>query len=265
MVRTLTVNEDLRRLAIRHAHLIERLKNAQVRKAIGELNVEVFEDLLAQLSHRLENITTRGFDKGVASTERTQQMVRAYEMIIDEGYKKLGVGLADNLQDVSGVEAKWQASVISQASPIALDLALPSAAQLRAVVTSRPFQGALLKDWFKDLGNRTKARVTQQLNIGIAQGEPVDVMVRRLKGTRALGYTDGILNTSRNEIEAVVRTATQHVQSHARSTVFEENSDIIKGEQWISTLDLSTCPACANLDGEVFELGKGPRPGLHWR
>lgn len=264
MVRLLTANEDLRRLAIRHAHLIEQLKNATVRRAVGELNVDVFEDLLAQLSQRLENIATRGFDKGVDTTTRTQQMVRAYETIIDEGYKKLGVGLANHLTETAHVEASWQKKAIERAAPVELDVLLPSVKQLESIVTSRPFQGAILKDWFKDLGAKTKTRVTQQLNIGIAQGEPVDVMVRRLKGTKALGYTDGVLNTSRHEIEAVVRTAVQHVQSHAREALFEENQDVVDGEQWVSTLDLRTCPACAALDGEVFEIGKGERPPAHW-
>ena len=46
---------------------------------------------------------------------------------------------------------------------------------------------------------------------------------------------------------------------------FEENEDVIKGVQWIATLDERTTDICAGLDAEIFPINSGPRPPAHFR
>src|SRR3546814_8134406 len=89
-------------------------------------------------------------------------------------------------------------------------------------------------------------------------------MVRTLRGTKAAGYADGLLEISRRDAAAVVRTAVNHTGNYAREALYAENADIVSKVQWHSTLDGRTCPQCAGLDGKTFELGKGPRPPAHY-
>jgi hypothetical protein len=61
-----------------------------------------------------------------------------------------------------------------------------------------------------------------------------------------------------------VRTAVQHVSTVARETTLARNTDVLKGYEWVATLDKRTCPACRSLDGRQFKVGaKGPRTPLH--
>ena len=46
--------------------------------------------------------------------------------------------------------------------------------------------------------------------------------------------------------------------------LFIENQDVIKGVQWVSTLDSRTTVICAGLDGRVFKPGQGIRPPAHF-
>ncbi len=54
-----------------------------------------------------------------------------------------------------------------------------------------------------------------------------------------------------------------HISSQAREITFAGNEDIIKGVQWVSTLDARTTEICMSLDGQVFSIGEGPRPPAH--
>ena len=43
----------------------------------------------------------------------------------------------------------------------------------------------------------------------------------------------------------------------------KENSDLITGYQWVSTLDSKTSDQCTALDGMQFKVGEGPLPPIH--
>ncbi|MDY0626702.1 phage head morphogenesis protein, partial [Pasteurella multocida] len=77
---------------------------------------------------------------------------------------------------------------------------------------------------------------------------------------------------SRRSAETLVRTAVMKVNDEAHKLLRDENMDIIKGEQHISTLDTRTSEVCRARDGLVWDLNQKPvgdhkvpyqRPPLH--
>jgi SPP1 gp7 family putative phage head morphogenesis protein len=131
------------------------------------------------------------------------------------------------------------------------------------VVNARPFQGRLLKEWVSELEAGKARRLRDAVRLGVVQGETVDQIVRRVRGTRALNYKDGIMEIGRRGAEALVRTAVSHTTTAARDVLYEQNKELIAAEQWVATLDTRTCPECMALDGEKFELGKGTKTPAH--
>jgi hypothetical protein len=108
---------------------------------------------------------------------------------------------------------------------------------LNAIVNKQPFQGALLKDWAAKLGEDTFHAVRGAVRQGLLQGEAIGDIVRRLRGTKANGFKDGVLAIQRRNAEAVVRTAVSSVANSAREATWKANDDLVKGVQWVSTLD----------------------------
>ncbi len=123
--------------------------------------------------------------------------------------------------------------------------------------------GELLQPFIKNWATADAIRVSNTVRNGWAQGKTLSQMVREVVGTKAGGYKDGILETSRRHASTVIHTATQHVANAARQEVWERNGDIVKKYQWVSTLDRRTTPQCKSLDGRQFEAGKGPMPPIH--
>lgn len=249
-----TVNEELADAGVRHQVGLMRLKNATVRKILN---------LLARMDARIvarltaEDLTDLG-------RQRQEEMLAAIRRIVAEGHEVLyDEALADHLA-LATYEGEFQERAIRGALPVVLDTITPSAAQLYAAVQSRPFQGKILREWYAELEEGSQRRLRDTIRMGWTEGRTTDQMIRDVRGTRKLGYKDGVLEINRRSAEAVVRTAVNHTANAARSELYRQNANVIKGVQWVSTLDSRTTPICQARDGNVYPVDKGPRPPAHW-
>lgn len=264
-LRAKTVNELLRDQAIVHALYLERVKSGTVRKIVGFLEREVWPDLYAKLDSRLHSIAaTGGYDRSLATTQRLRDLRDGLRAIIQQGSVQAGGQLKAELADVAIAQAKWTASAVRSTVPVDINFTLPSPTLLRAIAETRPFDGVLLKDAVRDLSARTIRRVEAEINKGLVLGESVPKIVARVRGTPGNAFEDGVIEVTRREAEALVRTATGHTANHANEITYAENADLIKGVQWLSALDTKTCSVCGSRDGEVYPIGEGPRPVAHF-
>lgn len=267
--KALSVNAQVYNAAVRHAIFLERLKTQEARQIIGFLNKNVYPDIVARIEARLSRIASRGHDVGPSTMKGLRDTFSAIRGIIDAGMDESRTAVTGMLVEAAKVEAASQAAIVNRALPSVIAeggvaFAVPSSSLLRAIVRERPFEGRLLKDWFKGLAASTQTKVQTALNVGLVQGESVPDLVRRIRGTAANNFTDGVIQASRREVEAVVRTAVNHVVTQAREVTYEENGELIKGVQFVATLDSRTTPQCRALDGKVFPVGEGPRPPIHF-
>ena len=101
---------------------------------------------------------------------------------------------------------------------------------------------------------------------GAVESLSVYELTRKIRGTKANGYADGILQTSRRSAETVARTVINGVSNEARFATLCENDDVLDGIQFLATLDGRTSFVCASLDGKIWrgdEMEKAARPPLH--
>lgn len=62
------------------------------------------------------------------------------------------------------------------------------------------------------------------------------------------------LAAKRGAIRTAVRTSIMTVANLARTDMYADNQDLVKGIQWLSTLDVRTTPICRGLDGCCWSL-----------
>jgi len=122
---------------------------------------------------------------------------------------------------------------------------------------TKPLLEPFIKDWSKTATQRVNTTIQQ----GFTQGKTTAEIIRDVKGTRGAKFNDGVLAKVNRDAAAIVRTSVQHVASTAQHKVLKEND--IEQYEWISTLDSKTSSQCKNLDGMIFDLGKGPTPPVH--
>jgi SPP1 gp7 family putative phage head morphogenesis protein len=130
-------------------------------------------------------------------------------------------------------------------------------AQLARIATDTVIQGSFAGDWWQQQADSLQARFQQQMQLGQLRGETINDLVQRVRGTQALGFTDGIMTTSTNQASTLVRTSALGVSNQARMDTYSANDSVIKGVQWHATLDPRTCPICIALDGAAWNYPDG--------
>lgn len=191
------------------------------------------------------------------------------------------------IHQINGVALSEMGAAVSV---FAADLALLSlseaeveAESLRSVISSRKVEDAksdsayryalnqpirataeLPRRYFSRM-EKTEAKILESVvRTGWLDGLTVQEMSRRIKGTRAQRFRDGYSRQMNRRVEAQVRTAIQHFASLSHEAVWKANSSIVEGYEWVSTLDSRTTTQCRSLDGQVFQIGQGPRPPIHY-
>ena len=259
----MALNDDILDAQVSHAIGLQRLGTGILRRILALLN-RTDTDVENQIRQRLAGIEP-GTVESDATIARLNELLDALRGIGDRIADEMQVRLIAETLGLAKYEIEYQAATIGDLAPVSLSLGKPSTEQLQAVVLKRPFQGRVLRDWARGIGTERTRRIADAIRIGMVEGENTDQIVKRVRGSRSMGFRDGVLEISRRDAEAVVRTAVTHVASGAAETFYKANADTLKGVKWVSVLDSRTTPVCQARDGKVYEVGKGPRPPAHFR
>lgn len=258
----MSANDKLADLQVQHALHLLRYGNG-VNRDIQKLLAGLERDVAEKLAQRIATIEERGHDLGPTVTKRLNQTLDEIRALNGAVYGKVEAELTDQLEKLAKTEIKYGADALRKATGIKTSAAVASPERLRAIVVERPIQGKLLSSFVKGAEAGTLDRVEGVIRSGMATGQTVDQMVKAIRGTKAANYADGTMATSRRSAEAIVRTSVTHVANSAQMESFKRNSNIIRGWQFVATLDSRTTLICAAHDSEIYPLGEGPMPPLH--
>lgn len=260
-----TANEKLLNYQLMHSHYLERFNASEVKRIDAFLRGDVLPDIYGKLIAKLERIRSRGYDSAVESTQRWQSLHESITAIIDAGVSDVRKSSVSEMKVLSKYEAGWQVKALERAVPaeIGLSFEMPSPEVLRELVSERPIAGKNVGEWWDDLTIDTTKRIEREVRVGLAEGQSVPDIAKRITGTAELKGTDGVFEVTNRHAKAIVRNSSIHVSNQARQEVYKANRDIVREEQWIATLDLRTCPTCGSRDGKRFKVGEGPMPPAH--
>ena len=262
----MSANEQIRDAAIRHALYLQRYSTGLAQQIIELLN-SVDEDLVGKIAQRLAAIDERGLSLSKRTQDRLETLLEEVRAINSAIYGKIGDTLSDELSGLAGVEAQFQSSSIAKALPASFATATPTPNRLRAIVESSLLtldgNSGLLSSWVKGMEDGRASRVEAAIRKGLVQGHGTDEIARAIRGTKAQNYQDGILQISRRSAQSIVRTSVTHISNVAAQQTWAENDRLLKGWQFLATLDNRTTITCAGLSGNVYPIGEGPIPPLH--
>lgn len=231
-----------------------RYSNGVVRKVMGMLNrtdPDLFDKLTAAIARMgNEAFTVKRLDSLLKSVRETNEAV----------YQRVEKQLSADLRELTQEELGFHGELLERGTPapfrVPLTAMAPEAVYAAAMAT--PFQGRLMSEWSESLSLGKMMRMRDAVRMGFVQGETISQIVKRVRGTKANGWSDGIIEIDRRNAEAVVRTAVSHVASIARENTYATNSSVVKALQWVSTLDGRTSPTCRLRDGLTYTLDHKP-------
>lgn len=246
---------DLEDIAVRFQVYLEGLKTGEYRefnKVLRLLEAELARALavgeISSLSRsKLEKIIREVARNQTASIKNSMDaLIVAMKEFSLYSYEfeaeALALGsTAPKIVEKSNMEALWKAAV---QRPLSTD-------------------GGLLEPWIDKLTSTQVNAVSSLLRRAHAESWTNSQVMQVMRGTRANRFTDGLTSKLGRSNSTVIRTALQHINSTSRMRVWEENKDIVKQYQWVSTLDSRTSRECRGLDGQRFDIGEGPIPPIH--
>jgi len=253
-----TLNEALRDRSIAHQIHLTRYTTQVVQKILALLN-RADQDIIRRLRSRNLPGARTPYQR-----QRLEKLLAGIREINSAAYASFNRQLRLDLRELTTYEANFLTRQINAAILVDLEAVTPAVGLVYSAALSRPMQGKYLREWFSTLSANKGKAVSDAIRLGVVEGETIDQIVRRLRGTRAARYRNGIMSIHRRHAEAVTRTAVNHVVTNARRAVIDKNADLVKGWQYVATLDGRTTDICMSLDGQVYATREeGPTPPQH--
>lgn len=215
---------------------------------------------LDAIADRLETALGRADLSGM-SAKRLNQAISQLGSIVKIKHPAIG-GLAK-------AEADFTVGAFAQ---IGLDLTLPSEVTLSRIASTPLVQGATMGDWFSRLQTQTRFELARNIKLGVSLGETNAQIAKRILSQSDKGSE--VLAKTRRDANAIVRTSVSTISNEVRQATYAENSEVVEGVQWLSTLDGRTSDICIARSGLVWTLPDykpkghnlpwGGGPPAHW-
>ncbi len=240
-----SANDLLRDRAVLHAIQTGRFTNTQANEVLKFLR-GVDRDLV-------KRIAARGVD-GTWTTERLNRLLKSIRKGQIESYRDLRDLLKKDLAEVVISEIDFATKGLDIAIEGLVPVTSPAATQVLSSALNRPFEGRKFTEWFSDLAANKVAAIDATIRQGVVEGETPRQIQQRVRQ---------VAGVQQRHAQTIARTATNHTVTHSRELVYLANADVIKGIQWVSTLDTRTSEICRRRDGKVYPIAQGPRPPAH--
>lgn len=248
----------------RHTAYLHRAATAQAND-INEAVTTLGDQLAGLISERLEGLAPaelQAFAQGRYHTDRLKGLKKAIDQWGDELETRIYQLTLPGFEELAGHESEYARELLVNSLEDADLPPAPTAAASYSAAKSAPVMGQLLDEMVAEIPHRTRRQVYSTIRQGVAEGQTSQQIARALRGTRALKYKDGVLQTTRNDAERMVRTGRNHISNIS----YDETYRALGVEEvvWTSTLDGRTSKVCASRDGQRYEVGGGhPSPPAH--
>lgn len=267
-----TINEDLFHGSVRHQIRVRRYAGT-VAVAILAVLEKADRELTRLLRDRLSAMGGKFDLKG----KRWESLLSDIRDSRKEVFTQIKAQAFDEFKKFSDVEVAAEVAALAAVLPAEVKVASVSAAEAWTASKVKPVAGSFMQEWFKHLADTDQKSIQRAVQMGVAQGEAIPDIMRRVAGSAANAFRDGTLATTRRQVESVVRTVVNHISNEAREAVWEANSDILVGLRWTSVLDGRTTMICMSRDGMIAPIGDkslpdwavpleppDARPPAHW-
>ena len=243
------INERVDQLLTKHDLDLIRFSNGQVKDVMKDIN-----GLQKEIVGLLKEVEP-------SNRSQLQALLDRVDNAIENSYSAIAAKSVKSFQELAVVESQAVSSVAQKAFtiPIAPNI-LPQGIGIEIVengiMPNNP-DGLPLKERWTRQKEGLKSNTKTGLGYAIKHNQSLDDMLKFVRGTRNLGFRDGVMAKSKTGAETIIRTATDTVVNSARIESYKRNSDAIEGIQANAILDNRTTLLCRTRNGWAWHLQTG--------
>lgn len=231
-------------------HQIFVLRYSKGREAEAAAHIE---RLVGEVIGRLQ---AGGTDFSIA---RQQQLLAELIELMAEINGDFSTELVEQLLEFANYEADFNFRLLGQ--NVSVSTVMPAPQQIASAVYTNvmqlePTKGYTIAQMLAEFGTKKSSQIISFIRDGFTLGDTTQQIVSRIRDNTEM---------QKRQAEALTRTALNHVAIQARQVTMRENSDVIEGYEWLSTLDSRTSLICASRDGIIYEdVDANPKPPAHF-
>lgn len=238
---------------LRHDIDLMRIDAALRKKVVSVLN-GLERDILAKIKRYTPSSTATAAIKN----KQLKLLVGATQPNIMRAYKQIKDVTDTDLIRVASLQSGLVEQQLGRSITVDLFTNKVSPEILKVLPGKAMIEGAPFQQWYDSQSSGLQEKFLNQMRQGILGNEPIERMVQRVHGTRAAGFRDGIMHGTRTQAKTLVRSSVMATANKAREATYQKHKDVIKGMQWLSTLDSRTSDICVSLDGAAWDLDGKP-------
>ena len=248
-----SINKKLAEKAVLQALKDARYTTGQ-RKAIMKQLSGTIDSLVAELS-KLTGLDTS------KSPRRRKQIISSFlqnaEQIIEKDFKAFEKAFTSEMSLYAVYESEAAAKAVNTAVGVGLVSKTLTEKQAIALVSETWIANRTVNEYFKGMQESLRADLFAAMRRGYLTGESTESLIRKIRGyvdAEGIQHAALIDGATRKSAERAVRTMVMGIANEARHKTLVEDSDVVKGFQWVATLDGRTCADCASRDGLAWDL-----------
>lgn len=239
-------------------------------KVVNELQQQfsTSSNVFASKLRRILDELTESEKIALVSAKYTTDLLKELKTSFDDWYQSIAVSIPETFAVSAVALATYEANFISKLYGDEKDI---SGTKVWSTAKKTPVVGgALFDELFKDVAESARKQAMYAIRSGIDSGLTNQQIISQIIGKRTkvgdkYEYVGGIVDKTKNQIDAEVRTARTHVAQVAYEETFAAlGYDYLK---FVGTIDGRTTVQCGSLDGTVWQKGDSSirRPPLHRR
>lgn len=243
-----TTQTFLKDASTRHAIFLERFSGGQLNRLVPFLE-EILDKAVLKLTRT---------DITKANKIRTQGLITQLRADIGVVHGALREHIQDSIKEFAEKETDFNLRMFNKSTNL-VEFVPPSSAQVTAAVFGTPIttidESISIDKALEAFSKKKVQDIIKTVKTGIVSGNTSQEIAMELTTLTTL---------HKRQVGTLVRTITNHVSTATRVAITEANEDIIKGYQWVATLDSGTTETCASLDGRIFPKTSNTKPPIHW-
>ncbi len=250
----MSANENLADRTITHAIHLERFKSSETQEVLR---------LLSQLERSLITDLQKAGLTTFRKTRYEKLLLQARETI-RKFYRTIRDNQQKRMEEVADLESQWTTRSLNAAisQPVGVYLDIASVAfttnQLKSIASNIVIDGSPAATWWSKQAADTRRRFADVVKQGLLRGQTNQEIIKAVRGSAAMNYTDGIMEASRRNAEALVRSSISAVTTDTRLRTIEQNKEFVRGYRQLSTLDSRTSVICIAYSGKRWDLQRNP-------
>lgn len=177
---------------------------------------------------------------------------------ISSAFNEMQAKHIDNMVGIGVAESAFIMKIINQEIKDNIAFLQTQRVEWVKLIDDQIVLGAPVKEWWQRQAGDVQRRYTDIVRTGIVSELSEADIVKSIRGTKQMGFKDGMLGSSSRWVKAIVRASYSSITTAAVEKEVESFPQVFSGVQQISVFDGRTSDVCIAYGGKVWDKNYKP-------